>query len=280
MDDSCSIVIEDLVNTHSVKPESVETWLAPFGTVKCISVYRRVIFVEFENPSVVENVINSENGKMFLNSHVSIRSPQPWDLMVAGDLVTRYEVPTSSEASKEVIIEEKDANASSDNLHPEVEEVKKLIAHIKYLDKDELWTLYNGLQDMRTGRGAKTKVKTLPSGRPWLDSVGKSLFTGRTEALHKLETEDNKKNRRRFIQCDHLYTEASTECEKAWFSKIDQEINACNTFMLPEDVNSMSFQPVALQSQINGPVYDSTGFLIPYPNNFSTDTCYDGYSAV
>ncbi|CAH8644998.1 unnamed protein product [Schistosoma guineensis] len=282
MDDTCSIVIEDLANTHNVKPESVETWLAPFGVVKSISVYRRVIFVEFESPSAAENVITSENGKMFQNSYVSIRSPQPWDLMVAGDLVTKYEVPTSSEANKEAEVEVKDENASNGNVHTEVEEVKKLITHIKYLDKDELWTLYNALQDMRNERGAKTKVKTLPSGRPWLDSIGKTLFTERTETLHKLELEDSKINRRRFIQCDKLYTEASNKCEKAWFNIIDQEINTCNTPILPEDMNNISFPPVvaAPQPQINGPVYDSTGFLMPYPNHFASDTCYNEYSAV
>ncbi|VDP63701.1 unnamed protein product [Schistosoma curassoni] len=201
---------------------------------KTISIYRRVIFVEFESPSAAENVITSENGKMFQNSYVSIRSPQPWDLMVAGDLVTKYEVPTSSEANKEAEVEVKDENASNGNVHTEVEEVKKLITHIKYLDKDELWTLYNALQDMRNERGAKTKVKTLPSGRPWLDSIGKTLFTERTETLHKLELEDSKINRRRFIQCDKLYTEASNECEKAWFNIIDQEISTCNAPILPE----------------------------------------------
>lgn len=81
-----------------------------------------MIFVEFESPSAAENVITSENGKMFQNSYVSIRSPQPWDLMVAGDLVTKYEVPTSSEANKEAEVEVKDENASNGNVHTEVEE--------------------------------------------------------------------------------------------------------------------------------------------------------------
>lgn len=52
--------------------------------------------------------------------------------------------------------------------------------------------------------------------------------------MHKLELEDSKINRRRFIQCDKLYTEASNECEKAWFNIIDQEISTCNAPILPE----------------------------------------------
>ncbi|CAH8574901.1 unnamed protein product [Schistosoma turkestanicum] len=218
---------------------------------------------------------------MFQNSCVSIRSYQPWDLMVAGDLVTRYEVPNSTLANKEVQSEEKNENAPNDNVHTEVDEVKKLVTHIKYLNKDELWTLYSALQDMRNERGAKTKVKILPSGRPWLDSVSKSLLTERTEALHKLELEDNKVNRRRFIQFDKLYTEASAKCEKTWFNIIDQEISTCNAPILPEDVNDISFPEVvaAPQPQINGPVYDSTGFLMQHTNYFP-DNNYDKYSAV
>ncbi|CAL8073115.1 unnamed protein product [Calicophoron daubneyi] len=236
------VVIEDIENVHAVKPAAVHAWLLPYGHIKRISVHRLKIFVEFESSDVANAVADIANGQEFYGAPVVVRIPEPWDKMVAGDLISSLEPSTEPEEVSTTTEDKSDCKPESGTAEGSSKEVNTelfhtLLAQTRFLDAIDTFHLFEEAEGLYAQKGGKTKRKSaLVSGRPWLDKRALELLANKSKALEAFEKEPTEKNKMKLIRLDKRAALAAQECEERWLKLIDNEIAACYEPVLPEDI--------------------------------------------